>query len=334
MIDIIAKLLPIIIVSVLFLYKDETIDFSHTILGRLFAVSIILFYITYDILYGIVTCLLVILYYQFDFVEERGNSKIEMIHLEGFQEGKRNKKSKGSEKIKKGLTNAGKKVGKALLNSPIGKFLMKQLNAVKKEIVRDVKKDMKKIENEYDTQIKNLKTDVTGFKTDITDFKTDVSNIKTDIITVKTDISAVKSDVNNNSADILKNTSKTPKKETSGFTNYSDLYDELKKEENTKTKFKNQFKKQNCQDGELKFKNITVKNEIVPHIFPELKYENEPCNPCSDTCNFSIIEEKLRTEDNLVKPVNSNDVVLKPRSPESNTIPSIGVVSEPFSNYK
>ena len=43
MIDIIAKLLPVIILSILFLHKDETIDFSHTILGKLIAVTIILF---------------------------------------------------------------------------------------------------------------------------------------------------------------------------------------------------------------------------------------------------------------------------------------------------
>ena len=125
-----------------------------------------------------------------------------------------------------------------------------------------------------------------------------------------------------------------PKKETSGFTNYSDLYDEVKKEPDTKSKFKSQFKIQNCQGGELKFKNITVRNEIVPHIFPELKYENEPCNPCSDTCKFSIIEEKIKNEDALMKPVNSNDVVVNARNAESTAIPSIGVVSEPFSSYK
>ena len=125
-----------------------------------------------------------------------------------------------------------------------------------------------------------------------------------------------------------------PKKETSGFTNYSNLYNELKKEPDTKSKFKSQFKIQNCEGGQLKFKNITVRNEIVPHIFPELKYENEPCNPCSDTCKFSIIEEKIKNEDALMKPVNSNDVVVNQRIAESTAIPSIGVVSEPFSSYK
>jgi hypothetical protein len=324
MIDIIAKILPIIIVSVLFLYQDETIDFSHTILGRLIAVSIILFYITYDILYGIVACLLVILYYQFDFVDERSNSKVEMINLEGFQEGKKNR---GKVNVKKEVKNAGKKIVKAgkdvikaFLKTPIGKFITTQLNSIKKEVLKDVKKDVKKVETELNAQIKNLKTD-------ITDFKGDISAIKNDITTIKRD-------VNNNSADILKNANNPPKNVTNGFTNYSDLYDELKKEHDTKNNVKNIFKQRNCQNGELKFKNITVKNEIAPHIFPELKYENEPCNPCSNTCNYSIIEAKLRTEDTLIKPINSNDITPTIVKSESNTIPSIGVVSESFSSYK
>ena len=144
----------------------------------------------------------------------------------------------------------------------------------------------------------------------------------------------MKSELATNSTDILKIANSAPKKETSGFTNYSNLYNDLKRDPNNKSQFKQYFKNQNCKKGELKFKNITVRNEIAPHIFPELKYENEPCNPCSDTCNFSIIEEKIKNEDALMKPVNSNDVVLKPRIPESNTIPAIGVVSEPFSTYK
>ncbi len=299
---IIAGILPIILVSLLFLYKEDTIEFSHTILGRLIAVSIILFYISCNILYGLLACLLVILYYQFDFVESRSNLKINMVHLEGFQEG------------------AG----------PLDN-IMQQIDT-KVDTKVDAKLDARL--GDIKTDITNLKNDIKGFKTDITDFKTDISNVKADINTIKTDISTVKSELATNSTDILKIANSAPKKETSGFTNYSNLYNELKRDPNNKSQFKQYFKNQNCKKGELKFKNITVRNEIAPHIFPELKYENEPCNPCSDTCNFSIIEEKIKNEDALMKPVNSNDVVLKPRIPESNTIPAIGVVSEPFSTYK
>jgi hypothetical protein len=291
--QIIAGILPIILVSLLFLYKEETIVFSHTILGRFFAVSIILFYISFNILYGVLACLFIILYYQFDFVESHNDSKINMISLEGFQEGA----------------------------TPM-EDLMQKIDEKVEAKLGDIR-----------TDIKNLKSDFKGFKTDITDFKTDISNVKADINTVKTDISTVKTDVTTNSTDILKLMNTAPKKEKSGFTNYN--YDEVVyAEPNTKNQIKTYFKNQNCKNGELKFKNITVKNEIAPHIFPELKYENEPCNACSDTCKFAIIEEKIKTEDTLMKPVNSNNVIQSTNKDTSATIPSIGVVSEPFSTYK
>ena len=290
--NIIIKLLPIILVSILFLYKEDTIEFSHTILGRFIAVAIILFYLSCNILYGLLSCLLVILYYQFDCVESRSNSKINMVNLEGFQEG------------------AG----------PLDN-IMQQIDTKIDAKIGDIKGD-----------ITNLKNDIKGVKSDINDFKTDVSIVKADINTVKTDITTVKTDVAMNSTDIIKIMNTAPKKETSGFTNYSNLYDELNPR--NKSEFKQYFRNQNCKNGELKFKNITVRNEIAPHIFPELKYEKEPCNPCNDTCSFSIIEEKIKNEDALMKPVNSNNVVLKPPINVSNTIPSIGVVSEPFSTYK
>jgi len=295
--DIIVKLLPIILVSILFLYKEDTIEFSHTILGRFVAVAIILFYISCNTLYGLLACLLIILYYQFDFVESHNNSKINMIHLEGFQEG----------------ANAGNVMAK----------FDEKIDAKINEKIGDIR-----------GEINNIKNDIKGFRTDFTDFKTDVSNVKADINIVKTDISTVKTDVTTNSTDILKLMNSAPKKEKSGFTNYSHLYDELKKEPDTKNQIKTYFKNQNCKNGHLKFKNITVKNEIAPHIFPELKYENAPCNPCSNTCKFAIIEEKLRTEDSLVKPVNSNDIAYSIPNPSTKTVNAIGVVSEPFSTYK
>ena len=297
--SIIVKLLPIILVSVLFIYKEDTIDFSHTILGRFIAVSIILFYISCNTYYGLLACLLIILYYQFDFVESRSNSNINLVHLEGFQEGANDFLGKFEEKIDQ------------------------KVNVKINEKLGDIRND-----------INNLKNDIKGFKTDITDFKADVSNVKADINIVKTDISTVKTDVTTNTTDILKFMNTASKKEKTGFTNYSDLYDELKKEPDAKNEIKTYFRNQNCKKGELKFKNITVKNEIAPHIFPELKYENEPCNPCSDTCKFAIIEEKLRTEDSLIKPVNSNDISYSIPNPSTNTVNAIGVVSEPFSTYK
>ena len=54
------------------------------------------------------------------------------------------------------------------------------------------------------------------------------------------------------------------------------------------------FTKNNCDNGILKYKSMEVKSEMAPHVFSELNYTDGPCNPCSPTCGFSIIEEKMR----------------------------------------
>tara|TARA_B110000967_G_C18897357_1_gene571739 strand:+ start:4217 stop:4642 length:426 start_codon:yes stop_codon:yes gene_type:complete len=54
----------------------------------------------------------------------------------------------------------------------------------------------------------------------------------------------------------------------------------------------NDFKKTNCNENTLTFKGMNVKNEMTEHIFPQIHYLNERCNPCSSNCKFSIRESK------------------------------------------
>ena len=61
-----------------------------------------------------------------------------------------------------------------------------------------------------------------------------------------------------------------------------------------------QFRKEHCVKGVLKHKDMNVKNEMAQHIYPELKFHNDYCNACSPTCQFSIIESKLKTENKLL----------------------------------
>jgi hypothetical protein len=61
--------LPIIIIVLLVTYTAEIADISHTILGKIVAVSIILFYSSIDRISGLFVCLLIILYYQSDYIE-------------------------------------------------------------------------------------------------------------------------------------------------------------------------------------------------------------------------------------------------------------------------
>lgn len=61
-----------------------------------------------------------------------------------------------------------------------------------------------------------------------------------------------------------------------------------------------QFRKEHCVKGVLKHKDMDVKNEMAQHIYPELKFHKDYCNACSPTCQFSIIESKLKTENKLL----------------------------------
>jgi hypothetical protein len=56
------------------------------------------------------------------------------------------------------------------------------------------------------------------------------------------------------------------------------------------------FVKNNCDKGRLKHKSMNVKSEMAPHVFAELNYTDHNCNPCSSTCGFSIIEEKMKSQ--------------------------------------
>ena len=63
------QFIPIVLIFVFLRYTRDSVALSHTVLGKLFAVSLILFYAKIDAVYGLVICLLVICYYQTDYVE-------------------------------------------------------------------------------------------------------------------------------------------------------------------------------------------------------------------------------------------------------------------------
>lgn len=58
------QFIPIVIIFLFVVYPDFAISWSNTILGKIITVSIILFYSTIDIAYGIMVSLLIVLYYQ------------------------------------------------------------------------------------------------------------------------------------------------------------------------------------------------------------------------------------------------------------------------------
>jgi hypothetical protein len=96
--------------------------------------------------------------------------------------------------------------------------------------------------------------------------------------------------------------------------------------------FRATFVAQNCAKGQLMHKGVQVKTEMADHVFPELEFSRgEKCNPCLETCDFSIIEEKLKTESELVTPKDSNDWTWTDFTGSmAKYIPALYVKSEPF----
>jgi len=69
------------------------------------------------------------------------------------------------------------------------------------------------------------------------------------------------------------------------------------------------FRKSNCdQKGQLKYKGSTVRPEMADHVFREIQFPSNSakCNPCDESCDFSIIEERLNREEGL-RPVSSKE---------------------------
>ena len=62
--------LPIVILYLFLAYTRESILFSNTMAGKLIAICIIVFYTNVNVLYGVFVCMLLLVYYQTDFVEE------------------------------------------------------------------------------------------------------------------------------------------------------------------------------------------------------------------------------------------------------------------------
>ena len=74
--------------------------------------------------------------------------------------------------------------------------------------------------------------------------------------------------------------------------------------QNAKPELKEQFRKQYCDGNVLKYKNTEIKPDMMQHIFPQVSFISNHCNPCDKSCEFSIIESKLMTEEQM-KPIST-----------------------------
>jgi hypothetical protein len=99
---------------------------------------------------------------------------------------------------------------------------------------------------------------------------------------------------------------------------YSDNQDKLLLSDEPKTtsiitiddfnKAKDEFIKEKCKNGVLMYKELPVKTEMADHVYSEIKFnKSAKCNPCDRTCDYNIVEAKLKTQEALT-PNSSRDL--------------------------
>jgi hypothetical protein len=98
------------------------------------------------------------------------------------------------------------------------------------------------------------------------------------------------------------------------------------------------FKDQNCKNGELLNKGSPINLEMLEHIHPDITFRYEKCNPCSDTCEFSLIDEQIKAEESL-KPKTADDFSIDKLADKvleklNDFIPALWLKSEPFSSLE
>jgi hypothetical protein len=112
--------------------------------------------------------------------------------------------------------------------------------------------------------------------------------------------------------------------------NIGTIYTEPLSNMKTESVSVSEFKKQNCKNGILIHKEHPLNLEMLKHIYPDINFKYERCNPCFDTCDFSIVEEQLKATENL-QPKTSDDFSINNVLDKiSDFIPALWVKSEPF----
>ena len=199
----VAQFIPIVVIFLLLSQYQGCVKFSHTILGKIMAAFVILFYTTIDKVLGLFVCALIILFYQMDCREN-------MLNIESF-------------------------------------------DTIEEENDEDEEDEL-----EYNETKPAKSCDACGVK-----------NIET-------------------------------------FENYESSNEKVV----DNGAVQDEFRREHCQNGVLKHKDMNVKNEMAQHVYPELKFQNDYCNACSPTCNFSIIESKLKTENKLLPKVSKENLTI------------------------
>lgn len=204
----IAQFIPITLIVWSLAYGKRFVQFSYTILGKIMAIALILFYTYLDKYLGLVICLIAIIYYQSDFVENMLNTD-------------------------------------EIVDKMVEKLDMLKSN-------KNVKETQDKVENMHHGAPKYGLLSESMSNIDDVYNAPEESNNKEGLTTVQ------------------------------------------------------QFRHDNCKDNVLMYKNMKVNNDMISHVFPNVEFKKGQCNVCDSTCDFSIIENRLKTEKELFYSDNEN----------------------------
>jgi hypothetical protein len=82
---------------------------------------------------------------------------------------------------------------------------------------------------------------------------------------------------------------------TDPHTNYTESYSD-NESTNIIERVRDEFRKEHCDSGDLQFKGMRVQTDMIPHVFPEVAFPADACNPCLSTCKFTIVEEGTKAK--------------------------------------
>jgi len=70
--------------------------------------------------------------------------------------------------------------------------------------------------------------------------------------------------------------------------------------EDQNSKLPDDFGKKHCELDTLTYKKNTVRPDMIEHVFPEIQFHQQPCNPCLPSCSYSIDVNKRQKEDTAI----------------------------------
>ena len=131
--------IPIILLYLFATYTTEFAKFSHTTIGKVFAILLILFYVKLDFIIGLFVCALVVFYYQTDYIESFDNMLKEDTNIDEKIEDDNN--AKNDEKIEDNNDHDNAKIDEKIDDDKNENFETLYCDANNKHIIDDKSKN-------------------------------------------------------------------------------------------------------------------------------------------------------------------------------------------------